>query len=63
MVRHKLTYLQLPFIISSLVDFKLFICSKACEFKKYSSGGGAYIDLNTLNLSHKCTVRLSCVKN
>ena len=27
-VRHKLTYFQLPFIISSLVDFKLFIWGK-----------------------------------
>ena len=58
-VRHKLPYFKLPFIISFLADFKLLICS---EFNKYSCGGWAYIDLNTLNLSHKCTVRLSCLK-
>ena len=60
---HKLTYFQLPFINSFLADFKLFICSNPCEFNRYSSGGWAYIDLNTLNLSHKWTAQLSCAKN
>ena len=62
-VRRKLTYFQLPFIISSQVDFKLFICSKNGEFNKYSNGGWAYIDVNSLNLSHKCMAGLSNVKN
>ena len=63
-VFRKLTYFKLPFIISSLVDFKLFICCKTCEFNKYSNGDWAYIDLNTLNISQKiCMARLSNAKN
>ena len=62
-VSRKLTYFHLSLIISSFLDFKLYICGKTCEFDKYSKCGWAYIDLNTFNLSFKCTARLSNAKN
>ena len=61
--RYKLTYFQLPFIINSLVDLKLFIIIKTCEFNLYNNGGWAHIDLSTCNLSYKCTAPLSSDKN
>ena len=62
-VCRKLTYFQLPFNIGSLVDFKLLNILKNWESNFLNDGGWAYIDLNTLNLSHKYTGQLSEVKN
>ena len=61
-VHHKLTYFQLPFIISLLLILDFLSAPKLVTLIDIVMVV-EHTDLNALNLSHKCTAQLSNAKN